>query len=104
LASFSAPGDARRRPARLESLRGGAGALDMGVPQRERIGIARRDRERVDERGRVVRFRGAAAAPGGGAEAIALYRGPLLQDFPLRPRDPFGEWIAPRAMISFPIK
>jgi hypothetical protein len=33
-------------------LRGGAGALDMGVPQRERIGIARRDRERVDERGR----------------------------------------------------
>ena len=42
----------------------------------------------------VVRFRGAAAAPGGGAEAIALYRGPLLQDFPLRPRDPFGEWIA----------
>ena len=42
----------------------------------------------------VVRFRGAAVAPGGGAEAIALYRGPLLQDFPLRPRDPFGEWIA----------
>ena len=42
----------------------------------------------------VVRFRGAAAAPGGGAEAIALYRGPLLQDFPLRPRDPFGEWVA----------
>jgi TolB-like protein/DNA-binding SARP family transcriptional activator len=42
----------------------------------------------------VVRFRDAAAAPGGGAEAIALYRGPLLQDFPLRPRDPFGEWIA----------
>jgi DNA-binding SARP family transcriptional activator len=42
----------------------------------------------------VVRFRGAAAAPGGGAEAIALYRGPLLQDFPLRPRDPFSDWIA----------
>ena len=41
----------------------------------------------------VVRFRGAAAALGGGAEAIALYRGPLLQDFPLRPRDPFGDWI-----------
>ena len=47
-----APGHARRRPAGLEGLRGGAGALDMGVPQRERIGIARRDRERVDERGR----------------------------------------------------
>ena len=42
----------------------------------------------------VVRFREAAAAPGGRAEAIALYRGPLLQDFPLRPRDPFGDWIA----------
>jgi TolB-like protein/DNA-binding SARP family transcriptional activator len=42
----------------------------------------------------VVRFRAAAATPGGGAEAIALYRGPLLQDFPLRPRDPFGDWVA----------
>ncbi len=42
----------------------------------------------------VVRFRGAAAAPGGGAEAIALYRGPLLEDFAVRPRDPFGDWIA----------
>jgi DNA-binding SARP family transcriptional activator len=42
----------------------------------------------------VVRFRAAAATSGGGAEAIALYRGPLLQDFPLRPRDPFGDWIA----------
>src|SRR5262249_16132440 len=42
----------------------------------------------------VVLFRRAASAPGGGAEAIALYRGPLLQDFPLRPRDPFGDWIA----------
>jgi TolB-like protein len=41
----------------------------------------------------VLRFRAAAAARGGGAEAIALYRGPLLQDFPLRPRDPFGDWI-----------
>ena len=42
----------------------------------------------------VARFRAAAAAPGGGAEAIALYRGPLLQDFPVRPTDPFGDWIA----------
>jgi TolB-like protein/DNA-binding SARP family transcriptional activator len=42
----------------------------------------------------VVRFRAAAATSGGGAEAIALYRGPLLQDFPVRPRDPFGDWIA----------
>jgi hypothetical protein len=33
-------------------LCGGTGALDMGVPQRERIGIARRHRERVDDRGR----------------------------------------------------
>jgi DNA-binding SARP family transcriptional activator len=42
----------------------------------------------------VLRFRAAAAAPGGGAEAIALYRGPLLQDFPLRSRDPFSDWLA----------
>ena len=42
----------------------------------------------------VVRFRAAAAAPGGGAEAIALYRGPLLQDFALRSRDPFSDWLA----------
>src|SRR5262249_11580242 len=41
-----------------------------------------------------VRFRSAAAALGGGAEAIALYRGPLLQDFPQRLQDPFGDWIA----------
>ena len=48
----------------------------------------------------VVRFRRAAAAPGGGPEAIALYRGPLLQDFPLRPRDPFGEWIAVHRVVQ----
>ncbi len=42
----------------------------------------------------VVRFRAAAATAGGGAEAIALYRGPLLEDFPTRPRDPFDDWIA----------
>jgi hypothetical protein len=42
----------------------------------------------------VARFRAAAAAPGGGAEAIALYRGPLLQDFALRSRDPFSDWLA----------
>ena len=47
-----ARGHARRRPARLEGSRGGARALDVGVPQRERIGIARGDRERVDDRGR----------------------------------------------------
>jgi TolB-like protein/DNA-binding SARP family transcriptional activator len=41
----------------------------------------------------VVRFRAAVAAPGGGAEAIALYRGPLLQDFPLRSRDAFSSWL-----------
>jgi DNA-binding SARP family transcriptional activator len=44
----------------------------------------------------VVRFRAAACAQGAGAEAVALYRGALLEDFPLRPRDPFGEWLAVR--------
>ena len=29
---------------------------------------------------------------GHGAEAISLYRGPLLQDFDLRPSDPFERW------------
>ena len=41
----------------------------------------------------VGRFRAAAAGPGGGSEAIALYRGPLLEGFPLRPHEPLGDWI-----------
>jgi DNA-binding SARP family transcriptional activator len=40
----------------------------------------------------VARFRSAAGASGGGSEALALYRGPLLEDFPLRPNEPLGEW------------
>jgi hypothetical protein len=50
-ASPRARNDARRWPARLEGPRGGKRARDMGVPQRERIGIARRDRELVDDCG-----------------------------------------------------
>jgi hypothetical protein len=46
-----ARGHARRRPARLEASRGGARALNVGVPQRDRMGIGRGDRERVDDRG-----------------------------------------------------
>ncbi len=42
----------------------------------------------------VVRFEAAASTPGRGAEAISLYRGPLLQEFDLRPHDPFSEWVA----------
>ena len=40
----------------------------------------------------VARFRSAAGASGGASEALALYRGPLLEDFPLRPSEPLGEW------------
>ena len=29
---------------------------------------------------------------GGASEALALYRGPLLEGFPLRPKEPLGEW------------
>ena len=41
----------------------------------------------------VVRFRAAAALPGSGAAVVSLYRGPLLQGFPMRPRDPFSDWL-----------
>ena len=40
----------------------------------------------------VARFRSAAGDSGGASEALALYRGSLLEDFPLRPREPLGEW------------
>jgi TolB-like protein/DNA-binding SARP family transcriptional activator len=40
----------------------------------------------------VARFRSAAGASGGASEALTLYRGPLLEDFPLRPNEPLGEW------------
>jgi TolB-like protein/DNA-binding SARP family transcriptional activator len=40
----------------------------------------------------VARFRIAVGAPGGASEALTLYRGPLLEDFPLRPNEPLGEW------------
>ena len=48
------------------------------------------DAERIDID--VARFRSAASASGGASEALALYRGPLLEDFPLRPNEPLGEW------------
>jgi TolB-like protein/DNA-binding SARP family transcriptional activator len=40
----------------------------------------------------VARFRSVAGASGGASEALALYRGPLLEDFPLRPNEPLGQW------------
>ena len=40
----------------------------------------------------VARFRSAAGDSGGASEALALYRGSLLEDFPLRPREPLSEW------------
>ncbi len=56
-----APGDARRRRAGLERARRLQRALDMGVPQRERIRILRRDRELVGDRGRRTMAQAAAA-------------------------------------------
>ena len=41
----------------------------------------------------VIRLRKAAAMPGGGGEVVALARGVLLQDFPLRPKEPFSDWL-----------
>jgi len=40
----------------------------------------------------VARFRSAAGASSGASEALTLYRGPLLEDFPLRPNEPLGAW------------
>jgi TolB-like protein/DNA-binding SARP family transcriptional activator len=42
----------------------------------------------------VARFRAAASASGGASEALALYRGALLENFPLRPGEPLGEWFS----------
>ena len=47
-----APRHPRRRPAGFQRPRGGERALDMGIPQRQRIRIFRRDREIVGDRGR----------------------------------------------------
>jgi TolB-like protein/DNA-binding SARP family transcriptional activator len=44
----------------------------------------------------VARFRSAAGASGGASEALTLYRGPLLEDFPLRANEPLGEWLRRR--------
>ena len=41
----------------------------------------------------VPRFRCAASASGGASEALALYRGPLLDGFPLRAKEPLGQWL-----------
>ncbi len=56
-----APGEARRRRAGLERARRLQRALDMGVPQRERIRILGRDRELVGDRGRRTMAQAAAA-------------------------------------------
>ena len=42
----------RRRPAGLERPRRGERALDVRLPQRQRIGVLRRDRELIGNRGR----------------------------------------------------
>ena len=47
-----APSDARRRQTRLERTCGFERALDVGVPERERIGVLRRDRQFVGNRSR----------------------------------------------------
>ena len=55
---------ARRRPAGLERARRRQRARDMGLPQRERIRIGRRDGELVGDRGRrTVRHAAAAIEP-----------------------------------------
>ena len=56
-----APGDPRRRPAHLEGARRGERALEMGLPQRQRIRILRRDGELVDDRRRRAMAKAAAA-------------------------------------------
>ena len=58
------PRHPRRRPTGLQRPRGVERALDMGIPQRERIGIFRRDREIVgDRRRRAMRQSTAAINP-----------------------------------------
>ena len=59
--------------------RGGAG-LPLWLPP---------DRAAVD----VTAFRAAAADPTRAVEAVALYRGPLLQAFRTSPSDPFAVWL-----------
>lgn len=47
------------------------------------------------------RFREAAAQPSRAHEALMLYRGALLEDFPLRERDGFSRWlIEQRALLA----
>jgi DNA-binding SARP family transcriptional activator len=86
--SEQADGSLRQELARLRRAVG-----EMALPAASAVSRPLRlDSSRVDID--VVRFQAAAAAPGHGAEAISLYRGPLLQDFDLRSRDPFSEWVA----------
>ena len=65
----------------------GEDALPLGGAVAQPVSI-NPDRIDID----VARFRSAAGASGGASEALALYRGPLLEDFPLRPNEPLGEW------------
>ena len=63
----------RRRPAGLERPRRGERALDVRLPQRQRIGVLRRDREFIGNRGRRPMTDAAAAVEpaqrvGGGRE------------------------------------
>ncbi len=65
----------------------GQGALPLGGTVAQPVRI---NPEQVDID--VARFRSAAGASGGASEALTLYRGPLLEDFPLRPNEPLGQW------------
>ena len=65
----------------------GQDALPLGGAVAQPVSI---NPERIDID--VARFRSAAGASGGASEALTLYRGPLLEGFPLRPNEPLGEW------------
>jgi hypothetical protein len=71
--------------------------------QRQRVrvlGLAAnrlRERESIIDLARQIRavsehMASADPAPTPSFSALALYRGPLLEGFPLRPREPLGEW------------
>jgi len=81
-----ADGSLRQEIARLRRVLG-EDALPAGGTVAQPVTL-NADRIDID----VARFRSAAGDSGGASEALALYRGPLLEDFPLRPREPLGEW------------
>ena len=82
-----ADGSLRQELARLRRALG-EDALPAGRTVSQSV---RLNPERIDID--VARFRSAAGESGGASEALTLYRGSLLEDFPLRPREPLGEWL-----------